>query len=78
MAYIQIWLAHPGGPKILGSVQEILQLKEHDFRFSWAALKEVGNVSSVSVLRAYELCMQECTCIFFFFSQFTSFDGWKL
>lgn len=56
---IKMWLAHPGGPKILQTVQTNLNMTQHDFRYSWNALAEVGNVSSVSVLRAFELCMEE-------------------
>lgn len=33
------------------------------YRYSWNALAEVGNVSSVSVLRAYELCLAENSSI---------------
>jgi len=56
---IKLWLAHPGGPRILQTVQDNLHMNKHDFRFSWNALAEVGNVSSVSVLRAFELCLAE-------------------
>jgi len=56
---IKLWLLHPGGPKILELVQETLGMTAHDFRYSWAALAEVGNVSSASVLHAYEICLKE-------------------
>jgi len=60
---ITIWLPHPGGPKILHTVQTTLGMSDNDFRYSWKALYDVGNVSSVSVLHAYELAMAENTNI---------------
>jgi len=44
------WVAHPGGPKVLEAVTEVLELPEGALDRSWANLAENGNMSSVSVL----------------------------
>lgn len=44
------WIAHPGGPKVLCAVQEVLELPPGALDVSWRVLAEVGNLSSVSVL----------------------------
>jgi alkylresorcinol/alkylpyrone synthase len=44
------WLAHTGGPKVLTAFEEALDLPEGALRRSWASLREVGNLSSASVL----------------------------
>lgn len=47
---IRTWIAHPGGPKVLGSFQLALGLDDAAFTNSWRSLAAVGNLSSVSVL----------------------------
>ena len=44
------WISHPGGPKVLESMQRCLDLPREAFEVSWRCLKEVGNLSSASVL----------------------------
>ena len=44
------WVAHTGGPKVLQAFERALELPESALRRSWASLKEVGNLSSASVL----------------------------
>ncbi|HLX60438.1 MAG TPA: type III polyketide synthase [Planctomycetota bacterium] len=44
------WAVHPGGPRILDSVAESLQLSEADLAPSRAILAEHGNMSSPTVL----------------------------
>ena len=44
------WIAHPGGPKVLTAMQETFGLGEDDFSASWRTLRELGNLSSASVL----------------------------
>jgi alkylresorcinol/alkylpyrone synthase len=44
------WIAHPGGPKVLSAVQEVLELAPGALDVSWRVLAEVGNLSSASVL----------------------------
>nr|AYM52269.1 naringenin-chalcone synthase [Stigmatella aurantiaca Sg a15] len=47
---IRHWIAHTGGPKVLQAFEESLELPEGAIARSWASLKEVGNLSSSSVL----------------------------
>lgn len=47
---IDVWIAHPGGPKVLEAVQETLALSNGALEAAWQSLKEVGNLSSASVL----------------------------
>jgi alkylresorcinol/alkylpyrone synthase len=46
---IAFWLIHPGGPKILESVQATFGLTGDDLRWSWPALSEFGNTSSAAI-----------------------------
>ncbi|MDF1663752.1 MAG: 3-oxoacyl-[acyl-carrier-protein] synthase III C-terminal domain-containing protein [Planctomycetota bacterium] len=43
-------VAHPGGPKVLTAMQGALALDEKALEKSWKSLKELGNMSSSSVL----------------------------
>ncbi|HXH75418.1 MAG TPA: hypothetical protein VNJ08_10665 [Bacteriovoracaceae bacterium] len=47
---IENLISHPGGPKVLKSVQKVLQKDESLLRHSWESLRDNGNMSSVSVL----------------------------
>jgi alkylresorcinol/alkylpyrone synthase len=47
---IERWIAHPGGPKVLEAMQESLELPEVALAGAWRTLREVGNLSSTSVL----------------------------
>jgi alkylresorcinol/alkylpyrone synthase len=49
-ADIRHWVAHTGGPKVLEAFAESLELPRQALTRSWASLKEVGNLSSASVL----------------------------
>jgi len=44
------WIAHTGGPKVLQAFEQSLELPEKALHRSWASLREVGNLSSASVL----------------------------
>ncbi len=44
------WVSHPGGPKVLQAMQQALGLAEQDLETSWRSLREIGNLSSASVL----------------------------
>ncbi len=44
------WVAHPGGPKVLEAMQEALELGPQALAVTWESLREVGNLSSASVL----------------------------
>ena len=47
---IGTWIAHPGGPKVLIAMQEALELHDGELDLTWRSLREVGNLSSTSVL----------------------------
>jgi alkylresorcinol/alkylpyrone synthase len=47
---IEVWVTHPGGPKVLEAIEEALELPEDALEASWRTLSEVGNLSSTSVL----------------------------
>ncbi|MBA4071338.1 MAG: type III polyketide synthase [Gemmatimonas sp.] len=44
------WVAHTGGPKVLKAFEEALELAPAALERSWRSLREVGNLSSASVL----------------------------
>jgi alkylresorcinol/alkylpyrone synthase len=47
---IEVFVCHPGGPKILEAFQEALGVSEDTLALTWDTLKRVGNLSSASVL----------------------------
>ncbi len=49
-ADIASWVAHPGGPKVLEAMAEALELPPGALDVTWRSLREVGNLSSTSVL----------------------------
>ena len=48
------WIIHTGGPRVLEAVAESLELPEHALDASWESLRQVGNLSSASVLVVLE------------------------
>ncbi|MGI9101396.1 MAG: type III polyketide synthase [Terriglobales bacterium] len=55
------WIMHTGGPKVLEAVQETLELPERALELSWKSLREVGNLSSASVLTVLEQVLRQRT-----------------
>ena len=49
-ADITHWVAHTGGPRVLKAFEESLDLPPAALERSWRSLREVGNLSSASVL----------------------------
>jgi alkylresorcinol/alkylpyrone synthase len=47
---IASWVCHPGGPKVLEAMEEALELPADALAVTWRNLREVGNLSSTSVL----------------------------
>jgi len=47
---IDRWISHPGGPKVIEAIQSVLGLDEYALGLTWKSLREVGNMSSASVL----------------------------
>ena len=44
------WICHPGGPKVLTAFEQSLELPPGALDRTWQSLREVGNLSSASVL----------------------------
>jgi len=44
------WVCHPGGPKVLQAFESVLEITGEDLALTWNSLREVGNLSSASVL----------------------------
>ena len=53
-ADVATWICHPGGPKVLEAMEEALELPDGALEVTWQSLREVGNLSSTSVLLALE------------------------
>lgn len=54
---ISSWIIHSGGPKVLEAVQDCLELPDCALEASWESLRQVGNLSSASVLVVLEQVM---------------------
>ena len=50
LADITTFVCHPGGPKVLEALEEALELPDDALELTWRSLREVGNLSSASVL----------------------------
>jgi len=48
------WIAHPGGPKVLEAMAAALEIEDRTLEPVWRSLREVGNLSSTSVLLVLE------------------------
>ena len=51
---IGFWVCHPGGPKVIDAVQESLDLESEAVSLTRDSLREIGNLSSASVLHVLE------------------------
>lgn len=47
---ISTWICHPGGPKVLDSIQNAIGMPPGALAHSWDSMREHGNISSASVL----------------------------
>lgn len=47
---IASWICHPGGPAVLEALEAALGLTRDDLAITWDSLRDVGNLSSASVL----------------------------
>jgi alkylresorcinol/alkylpyrone synthase len=56
-ADIGTWILHPGGPRVLEAIASALNLEDSALAASWQSLKDVGNLSSASVLCVLEQFM---------------------
>jgi alkylresorcinol/alkylpyrone synthase len=53
------WIVHPGGPKVLTALEGALDLETSDTALTWQSLREVGNLSSASVLHVLEQTLEQ-------------------
>jgi alpha-pyrone synthase len=54
---IDLWAVHPGGTRIIESVQRALDLNDTQVAYSWEVLAEYGNMLSTSLLFVIERMM---------------------
>ncbi|WP_447008126.1 type III polyketide synthase [Saccharothrix isguenensis] len=47
------WICHPGGPRVIETIQSVLGLDEDDLAMTWRSLHRIGNLSSSSVLHVF-------------------------
>jgi alkylresorcinol/alkylpyrone synthase len=50
VADIDPWICHTGGPKVIEAIEDALDLPPDALALTWRSLREVGNLSSASVL----------------------------
>ncbi len=53
------WVCHPGGPKVLEAMERALATPPGALDLTWKSLREVGNLSSTSVLLVLEATMAD-------------------
>ncbi|MEO7794453.1 MAG: 3-oxoacyl-[acyl-carrier-protein] synthase III C-terminal domain-containing protein [Thermoanaerobaculia bacterium] len=58
-ADIGSWVCHPGGPKVLEAMESALETPAGALELTWKSLREVGNLSSTSVLLVLEATLAE-------------------
>jgi alkylresorcinol/alkylpyrone synthase len=51
---VKYWVAHPGGPKVLRALESALELDPSATALTWDSLRDVGNLSSASVLHVLD------------------------
>ncbi|KAA0081837.1 type III polyketide synthase [Mycolicibacterium sp. P9-64] len=50
VADISTWICHPGGPKVIESIVNAIELPQEALAHSWSSMRDHGNMSSASVL----------------------------
>ena len=58
-ANIDRYVCHPGGPKVLEAFRDSLAVSDADLAYTWKTLRELGNLSSASVLMVLEDTMAD-------------------
>jgi alkylresorcinol/alkylpyrone synthase len=58
-ADIASWIIHTGGPKVLEAVEDSLDLSRDALQLSWECLRQMGNLSSASVLVVLQKVLAE-------------------
>lgn len=60
LADVGVYVCHPGGPKVLEAFEECLELPAGALDLTWKSLREVGNLSSASVLLVLGDTLEQC------------------
>jgi alkylresorcinol/alkylpyrone synthase len=47
---IRAWVSHPGGPKVIEAIENVLAVEGDPLALTWRSLNQIGNLSSASVL----------------------------
>lgn len=50
LRHVSSYVCHPGGPKVLEALQDVLELPADALTLTWESLRSLGNLSSASVL----------------------------
>ncbi len=58
-AEITHWCIHPGGKKILDTIAESMQLQKKELQYSYDVLKDMGNMSSPTILFVLQKILHE-------------------
>lgn len=58
-ADIGFWVCHPGGPKVIDAVRDVLDLSDRDVGLTRSSLARIGNLSSASVLHVLADTLRE-------------------
>ncbi|WP_423202404.1 type III polyketide synthase [Mycobacterium decipiens] len=56
---VTTWICHPGGPRVIDAVENVLDLPEHALDHTRNSLRDNGNLSSVSVLDVLRATMAD-------------------
>ncbi len=56
------WISHPGGPKVIEAIQEVLGVGRDALALTWESLERVGNLSSASVLHVLRDTLDQRPC----------------
>lgn len=59
IADVGSWVCHPGGPKVLEAMQSAFELAPEALEPTWRSLREVGNLSSTSVLLVLQEALEK-------------------
>ncbi|HLQ70895.1 MAG TPA: 3-oxoacyl-[acyl-carrier-protein] synthase III C-terminal domain-containing protein [Bacillota bacterium] len=57
---IHSFIAHPGGKKVLSSMERALKMNSHKLKHAYSVLKNHGNMSSATVIYVLNEWMKEC------------------
>ena len=56
---VTAWVCHPGGPKVIEAIQDVLDAGPDALELTWRSLAEIGNLSSSSVLHVLRDTLQK-------------------